>query len=120
MEEAEAEAEAVTIEREEFGVAVKSPVYLYWLRSPDGLAVAVSTWGASVVHVCAPNREGVVEEVTEKPAPITKVAFDNGERHSYAQHSLYKMKRADPNKTGGDYVTEVAQYTPDGVHFFGF
>ena len=50
-----AEAEAVTVGREEFGVAANNPVYLYWLRSPGGLAVAVSTWGASVVHVCAPT-----------------------------------------------------------------
>jgi aldose 1-epimerase len=57
-------AGTVTVEREDFGVASKSPIYLFWLRSPGGLAVAVSTWGASTVHVCAPDREGLIQEVT--------------------------------------------------------
>ena len=59
--------------REEFGVAAHNPVYLYWLRSPAGLAVAVSTWGASVVHVCAPDRDGVAQEVTLNHSDLHKI-----------------------------------------------
>eukprot|EP01047_Picozoa_sp_COSAG01_P036697 COSAG01_NODE_2876_length_6927_cov_482.724810_5_plen_527_part_00 len=51
------------VECEEFGTA-GCAVYLYRLRSPNGLRVGVTTWGATVVSVCAPDRDGVVEEVT--------------------------------------------------------
>ena len=63
----------MTVGREEFGVAAHNPVYLYWLRSPAGLAVAVSTWGASVVHVCAPDRDGVAQEVTLNHSDLHKI-----------------------------------------------
>lgn len=66
----------VTVGREEFGVAANSPVYLYWLRSPAGLAVAVSTWGASVVHVCAPDRDGVAQEVTLNHSDLEKIMME--------------------------------------------
>ena len=54
----------VTVKCEEFGVASKTAVHLYRLRSSAGLEVAVCTWGATTVSVCAPDRNGLVQDVT--------------------------------------------------------
>jgi hypothetical protein len=58
----------VTVAREEFGVDAesKATIFLYrWRNSrPDGLEVAVSTWGATVVSVRSADRQGNLAEVT--------------------------------------------------------
>ena len=80
---APAAPEAVTtVSREDFGVSSKSSfgkgagVYLYWLRSPGGLEVAVSTWGASTVAVRAPDRDGRVQDVTLNHADLGAIMQD--------------------------------------------
>ena len=59
----------MTVERLVFGVDKQSKraVHLFrWANTsrPDGLEVSVSSWGATVVSVRAPDRDGAVEEVT--------------------------------------------------------
>ena len=54
----------VSVEKRDFGSAHKTSVALYCIRSPGGLEADITTWGAAVVSVRVPNRDGVVEEVT--------------------------------------------------------
>eukprot|EP01052_Picozoa_sp_SAG31_P024841 SAG31_NODE_2140_length_6350_cov_2.239962_4_plen_107_part_00 len=59
----------VTVEQFDFGVDQhsKRAVHLFQFTNrtrPDGLQVSISTWGAAVVSVLAPDRHGTVAEVT--------------------------------------------------------
>lgn len=73
---------AVEVSVHDFGCtagASRRSVELYCFRSPGGLAVDVATWGATVVSVRTPDRDGVVEEVTlnhsELPGILQQEAY---------------------------------------------
>ena len=74
--------------------------------------------GERVVH--KKHGVGTVAEVTQAPV-ITRVVFDNGESHRYAQASLYKLKRAESAVQPTARVKEVGQYRPGSEHrsYFG-